>query len=178
MTTMQSLHPFEQAGLGKAPFSFIGMTEERGPIRSTCQKTGVEIQIGAPGQPMGTCDYCGQGIAIVCHVQGADGKRFKVGSDCVEKVYKNYGQESADPVKRQIDRARKDHARKVRHERKTRQLAAYHAWAEAHETALRAAPNPCRQGETRWDQYLWFTRCAGTAGNLKLYRELRKALDA
>src|SRR5688572_21736227 len=81
-----TIHPFEEAGLGLAPFKFLGMREERGPITTVLD--GLTVQVGAPGQPMGSCKYCGQGIAYVCYVLSADGKRFTVGSDCVMKLAK------------------------------------------------------------------------------------------
>lgn len=36
---------------------------------------------------MGSCDYCGQGIAICVSVQSRDGKRFVVGCDCADKCF-------------------------------------------------------------------------------------------
>lgn len=75
------IHKFEMAGLGKAPFKFVGIEELRGPITLLGG-----IQVGAPGQPMGSCDYCGNGIAICCRIRSSDGKEFVVGSTCVGKV--------------------------------------------------------------------------------------------
>lgn len=75
------MHVFEKARLGVAPFRFIGCEEKRGPIRLA---NGTEI--GYAGQPMGTCDYCGQGIAICCSILSADGRKFVVGSDCVART--------------------------------------------------------------------------------------------
>jgi len=169
-----SLHPFERANLGKAPFRFVGMTHEIGPIRLADGMT----TIGSPGQPMGSCDYCGQGIALVCRVKSADGNVFKVGCDCVAKVYKDYGREAADPVKRAIDRAKKEHNRKVRYAREARQLAEFKEWKEANRAKLEATPNPTREGESLWDQCEWFARCAGSAGNRKLFKSLKKQFDS
>ena len=67
-------HAFEVAGLGLAPFRFVGMS-----VNSITYPDGTT-------QPGGTCDYCGIGIANECHVLSADGKRFKVGCDCIAKV--------------------------------------------------------------------------------------------
>jgi len=69
------LHVFERRGLGKAPFrvyDFVTITYQACP--------------GAPVQPGGTCDYCGTGIMYACLIQSSDGKRFKVGCDCVRKT--------------------------------------------------------------------------------------------
>ena len=78
---MEKKHIFERADLGKAPFKYVGYSEERGP-----KYLGNGLWAGAPGQPMGSCDYCGTGIAHVFHVKSADGHRFKVGSECVKKL--------------------------------------------------------------------------------------------
>lgn len=69
--TVTTLHPFEQAGLGKAPFRYLGSDEKR----------------TKSGQPAGTCDYCFRGILTCCVIGSADGKSFVVGCDCVRKVF-------------------------------------------------------------------------------------------
>lgn len=173
----QSCHPFEKAGLGKGPFRFVGLFRKVGPI-TTQVAPGVEVQVGSPGQPMGTCDYCGMGIADCYEVASADGKKFVVGCDCIMKVYKEYGTESADPVKRAIDNARKDAQRKARHAREALKLAEYRAWVEAHRAELEATPNPNRKGETIMDRVDWYARRAGTSGNLSLYKALRERFGA
>lgn len=48
---------------------------------------------------MGTCNYCGQGIAICVNIQSSDGKKFTVGVDCAEKVFLESNQ-SLTPIKR------------------------------------------------------------------------------
>lgn len=69
------MHVFEKAGLGKAPFRCVGLTEK---VYQSCQ--------GAPVQPGGSCDYCGTGIRWCFDIRSADGKRFVVGSSCVERT--------------------------------------------------------------------------------------------
>jgi hypothetical protein len=69
------IHRFEAAGLGTAPFTVEGMRVMK---YQACQ--------GAPIQPGSSCDYCGQGIMLVFAIRGADGRRFKVGCDCVLKT--------------------------------------------------------------------------------------------
>lgn len=90
-------HAFEVAGLGKAPFRFVGMQEnaQRLPDGTT--------------RAAGCCQYCYTGIRYECVVQSADGKRFVVGSDCIRKVdeaglYKAYKQ----------SREFRDHQRQLR----------------------------------------------------------------
>lgn len=69
-----SMHPFEIAGLGKAPFRCVGMEE-----KFITHPTGTT-------QAAGTCDYCGTGIRYCYQIQSFDGKGFKVGCDCVGKI--------------------------------------------------------------------------------------------
>jgi hypothetical protein len=53
---------------------------------------------------MGTCDYCGNGIANICHIKSADGKQFRVGCDCVNKVYQESGDASLTCIEKQFRR--------------------------------------------------------------------------
>lgn len=71
----QTIHPFEAAGLGKAPFNMVGFSEK---VYSACP--------GAPEQAAGSCDYCGTGIKYQCHIRSSDGRDFVVGTDCVMKL--------------------------------------------------------------------------------------------
>lgn len=70
-----TVHKFELRKLGKAPFRCVGYLKN---VYVACQ--------GAPEQPGGTCDYCGTGIMHEFHVLSADGRRFKVGCDCIQKI--------------------------------------------------------------------------------------------
>ena len=67
-------HAFEVAGLGLAPFRFIGASENVITFPDGTQKAG------------GSCDYCGTGIRTECVIMSADGKQSKVGCNCIEKV--------------------------------------------------------------------------------------------
>lgn len=74
MTEQVTLHPFEIAGLGLAPFRFVSINKN---IYSAC--------VGH-SQPGGTCAFCGQGILYECVIRSHDGKVFTVGQDCVRKI--------------------------------------------------------------------------------------------
>jgi len=69
------IHPFEKAGLGKAPFTCVGVHEN---VYVTAG--------GAHKQPGGCCNYCGTGIQYEYEIVSADGAKFVVGSDCVARV--------------------------------------------------------------------------------------------
>lgn len=69
------MHVFERAGLGVAPYSFVGCYEK---VFQACPD--------APRQPGASCDYCGTGIMLVFEVRSSDGKVFKVGCNCINKT--------------------------------------------------------------------------------------------
>lgn len=109
MTTALREHPFQAAGLGLAPFRCIGHEHKVGPLRYP-GPDGTTLEIGAPGQPMGTCDYCGTGIADCYVIKSRDGKRFIVGSDCVARTYRECGETVPTDVERQIAEVRRERA--------------------------------------------------------------------
>ena len=79
-------HVFERADLGRAPFRCIGVVERTGPYRYTDPKTGITTEVGSPGQAMGCCKFCGQGIRDCFVIKSSDGKTFDVGCECVRKT--------------------------------------------------------------------------------------------
>lgn len=74
--TTETIHPFEKAGLGLAPFRFSHVTEN------------VFVTPGLVGSTKagGTCDFCSNGIRWEYWVKSADKKTFKVGCDCIAKL--------------------------------------------------------------------------------------------
>jgi len=125
-------HAFERAGLGLAPFRYAGMEE----------KVYVAFP-GAPAQPAGTCDYCGNGIKYCCHVKSADGKEFIVGTDCIEKVHSplNVASAVAGITDMQKDKKRIEKEKRAaraelkREERRQQWVAAKNAAEEAERAA-------------------------------------------
>jgi len=71
-----TIHRFERAGLGVAPFAFTGAVTEK--TYQACH--------GAPVQAGSTCDFCGTCIRYEFWVRSACGKEFKVGCDCIHKT--------------------------------------------------------------------------------------------
>jgi len=67
-------HAFEVAGLGLAPFRFVGFSENVITHPDGTQQAG------------GCCDYCGTGLRFECHVVSRDGRGHKVGTNCIAKV--------------------------------------------------------------------------------------------
>jgi hypothetical protein len=70
-----TIHRFEKAGLGKAPFRFTGGVTEK-----------VFCVPGGTPKAGSSCDYCSTGIRYEFWVESADHKTFKVGCDCIHKT--------------------------------------------------------------------------------------------
>ncbi len=166
------LHPWEKAGLGLPPFRFVGM---RTVTYQACH--------GAPIQPGGSCDYCGQAIYDQYQIRSADGKVFKVGCDCVSKVH---SAKNVDPATRTlltaVDRARRAAARAKRAAldvSKADDLAAILADATSR-ARLAALPHPtdwrAAQGATGLDWAEWMLGACGAAGRARLLKAIKSLI--
>lgn len=99
---METIHCFEKAGLGKAPFRYVGVQfQDMRYGERVVNVGGVECTTHAGG----TCEYCGHYIVNMFVIESADGNRFHVGCDCLAKV----GEKG---LKRQADRDIREAARK------------------------------------------------------------------
>lgn len=83
-------HPFTESGLGRAPFRFVGMASIPSPSLGEQNPTGYMNALAALPRDLsngcGTCAHCGTSIMNIMIVQNADGKKFGIGCDCVEKT--------------------------------------------------------------------------------------------
>jgi hypothetical protein len=151
-TVGSTVHAFERAGLGQAPFTFVGSYESK-----------FQACPGAPIQPGTCCDYCGQGIMYVCQIRSADGKTFKVGCDCVAKT-------SDKGLTKIIDREVAERRTKAAHKRADAKIAEAVALLPSVEGALRAQPHPytwqADKGATMFDRVTWLLANAGRQGKL------------
>ena len=172
---IKKVHPFEIAGLGKGPFKYTGHYEDRGPKKTMIN--GVACEVGAPDQPMGACDFCGNGIAYCCTIRSSDGKEFIVGTSCVEKTW-HKGHPIYNAVQKEV-RARKKAQTDQRNAEKIAQLK---TWLEDPEVRdlLKSKKHPQQwradQGDTRLEWALWFMKNAGVSGKLKIYRTIKKMI--
>lgn len=161
-------HKFEVAGLGAGPFRFTHMEEN------------VITYPDGTTQAGGCCDYCFTGIRYEFHIVSKDGKRSKVGCDCIAKVgdegllkaYKTSKQwRDLQAYKRAIKAA------KVRDE-----LTALIGDSAA---TLAVLPHPrgftdrqTHQPMTALDYYRWHLENAGASGRDGTLRELKRHLAA
>jgi len=70
---MTHVHAFTESGLGKAPFTLVGMRENAFSIGDGNTKAG------------GSRDHCGTGIRWEFVVRSSDGKTSTVGSSCIRR---------------------------------------------------------------------------------------------
>jgi hypothetical protein len=162
----ETVHKFERAGLGKAPFRLVGMTREI--------YQAVPGDPNCPIQPGTSCDYCGQGIIDTYWIRSSDGRRFKVGCDCVAKTGDN-------GLKRQIA----PHLKAKRDAASAAQIAALEeslADPELRE-ALEQRPHPYAgphggtfNSLTMLDWVNWTLDHAGVSGKVKAARAVRRLL--
>lgn len=161
-------HAFEVAGLGLAPFRFVGLSENVIRYPDGSSKAG------------GTCDYCGTGIASECHILSADGQWHKVGCDCIRKV----GDEGLFRAFKTSPEYRK-HQRDMR---RAKDLATReHLDALIADNAARLAALPHPRGFTdrktgtaltMMDQISWMLNHCGAAGRGRLLKQVKTILTA
>jgi hypothetical protein len=170
--TATAVHKFEQAGLGKAPFRFVGKIYQ--DIRygnAVVVIDGVECET----KPGGSCDYCGQYIVNMFQIESADGRRFKVGCDCLGKT-------GDAGLVRKAKKIISDEAAARRRGRDAAKLTEERTWFETVRTQAQAIVHPdprfAAHGETLADMVDWFGRYAGTSGKLGAYKTARRLLGA
>lgn len=174
-TDAPTIHLFEQAGLGVAPFRVVGFDVQPKEIR-TMLPDGVElIQKGG-----GSCDYCGNGIMTFVWIKGVEGERFKVGTTCCEKVGKKGDRRLLSEVQKLKRKATND-KRRARDKRKIREGYEWLSHLE-NRNALRELPHPAKwaadNGQTHLDGLRWMLRRAGVSGTLRALKAARKAVEA
>jgi hypothetical protein len=162
MSNATETHKFEAAGLGVAPFRYAGSE------RKTYQ--AIPGDPSCPIQPGGSCDFCHTAISLFCWIESADGRRFKVGSECVRKT-------GDAGIIRQVNRD-KAAAQKTRD---AARIAAALETLDARPDVVdrfRALPHPSCKGLTLLDWANWQATMAGHAGKLQLARRIEKEAKA
>lgn len=169
---MDAKHRFEEAGLGRAPFVCVGVTHRVGPI-----DLGGGCTVGAPGQPMGTCDYCGTGIAYCYAIRSSDGRQFVVGSECVRHTGDRGLIAQVDEGKRRVAREKAWSKSRVIYDEGLALLA-----DPAVRAALASKPHPQPwardKGMTLLDSCEWTWENAGANGRAAAITTMRKAAIA
>jgi hypothetical protein len=155
---LSDCHPFQAAGLGLAPFRFVGVTEN---MWSPCP--------GVAAKPGGSCDYCSASIRYEFHIEGADGSHFKVGCDCVMKIRRadNMLVSAVEAAERKLKRAAAAERTKARQ--------ASDANPSIRER-LAGEPHPLfKDGRTLADYVDWLRSNAGNSGRLRAAKFVNNA---
>ena len=172
MTTTKEIHLFEKAGLGMAPFRIVGVEIRVGPVK-VHEGNGCETWVGAPGQPMGKCDYCGEGISECWVIRSKDGREFEVGCVCVNKTGDSGLRSEMAPLKTKMRNARAD-------ERIGRARRLLESMSDVRDL-LKASPHPnahfASQGGTLLDWVRFMLEKAGRSGATKVTRIVEGALS-
>lgn len=169
--TMTKIHAFEAAGLGLAPFRFIGIetAAERGAVQSERAGAGMTFTTNNAT----CCDYCGQGIMNAYRIQSADRKQFKVGCDCIRKT----GDSGLIRHVTEEESAKRRKATSLRRQEKCRREAELiSAFRAGRCESLRSLPHPKgRENCTAWDYVAWCVdnKCYGQA----VLSMIEKSLD-
>ena len=165
--TRPAVHVFERAGLGRAPYTLTAVEYLR-----------FQACPGAPWRSGASCDYCGTGIVETCWLLSADGRRFKVGNDCIRRAGDRGLRRAidADPTVRAARRARAQ----AQVARDVARIARAVDALSAVRSQLAALPHPnaalAGQGRTLTDWCEWMLAHAGRAGKLRVARLIEQAL--
>lgn len=174
---VNAIHPWERAGLGIYPYKFVGYSKE---LYQACP--------GAPIQAGTSCDYCGTAIADVYSWRSADGRTFKVGSDCTARGFIIPDAQTAaeralarDPEFQRMRRAERDAKRAATQARQDAKIDAACALLadERVRAALASKPHPVKfrtdRGETLLDSLEWYMDNAGRAGKVRAAKMIQAA---
>ncbi len=144
-----TIHRFEKAGLGKAPFHFTGQVSEK--MYCACQ--------GAPVRPGSTCDYCGTCIRYEFWVKSSCGKTFKVGCDCIHKTEDAGLIQQISKAERQLRDKKNAAVKAKKQERIASRVAKAKEVLPSIRGTLASQPHPSRhfadQGKTLLDYVRW-----------------------
>ena len=157
-------HLFETAGLGKAPYKFLRVEVARGPIFFG------NTQIGAFGQPMAACQFCGTAIVYKFFLRSSDGNEFWVGSDCIYKSGDLGLKNIIDPIVHQ-------HEKEIREAREKAIMAQWDAYFALHPNFFKndTRPHPwhfrAARGETMGMYTEYCFRYSGPTKKARLARE-------
>lgn len=99
-TAATTTHPFEKAGLGTGPYTFVRF--ERVVYQA------IPGDPNCPVQPGGCCDYCSTGIYDFYWVRNSEGQLFKVGSTCIGKIAKVYKDRVISEIQREVNRVKRE----------------------------------------------------------------------
>jgi hypothetical protein len=133
--------------------------------RAEYERTGIALTT----TPGGTCAFCGTAIKALCQILSADGKRFHVGCDCVNKVNDNKLVSAVKLAIRKADKVK----RAAKSAAVEAELAAILA-DEAQRARLAALPHPRGYDDSNLLNFADFmSRRAGAAGKARALKAIK-----
>lgn len=152
--TTETIHAFEKAGLGRAPFALVAVSNSGGST---------------------SCTYCGTAITQVCVIQDRNGKQFIVGNVCVSR-------RGGLGLIKQVKAAMRPIKLAARHEQEVIKIKELGTLLDdpSIEARLKGRAHPDtwgqKKGLTLWDYCTWMWERAGNSGKLRTLRTVKKAL--
>lgn len=173
---------YDLAALAPAPYVFLGLetADDRGLALAERNFNAVGCEDHTDTDCGGTCDLCDKSINDVYIFRAGNGQKIRLGCDCAEKALDaTDGTDNAKRKFRRVASAHKKAKRKAAEARRV-EIAAESVQANAERLASLPHPNAYRaeKGATLLDWAAWMLANAGTAGKLKVGREVKKALAA
>lgn len=161
-TEMVLANRFEAAGMGTAPYRFVGMHES------------VFNNGDGTTKPGSSCDYCSTAIRYVFVIESADGRQHKVGCECVRHTGDKGLVERATREQKNIDNAK-------RHAREEKKLAELRIWLEENRELLGTLPHPDKRfadrGQMLSDYVDWYQLNAGMSGKTSSIQFAQRLLE-
>jgi hypothetical protein len=159
-----NIHPWEKAGLGVAPFQYVGCAQ-------TVRQVGIMTSFA---QPTGSCAYCGAALSFSCYIQDATGAEFTVGDTCVTKLDAMELDAATRKVATKAERALKLAKKSARKAREVARIEAAKNAGPDVRNRLDAEPHPTRDGLTLRDWVGFMFANAGHTGQLKAARVVER----
>jgi hypothetical protein len=172
--TPEMIHKFEKAGLGKAPFRFVGVWSMPSKSLQDANPNAYNAALADhPDVPMiGTCNFCGMAITDHFLVKSSDGKLFAVGCECINKSGDTGLMRNVSAEKRKLDADK-------RHAREKSKLDTLQGLLQDEKVIakLSSLPHPKGwAGRSALDYVDWMTDHSGTSGRLRVLSYILKIM--
>lgn len=111
-----TIHLFQAAGLGLAPFRLEGMCQIPSTSLAEANPTAYNaaLRMLPQGIGIGSCAYCGTPLTNNFLIRSRDGRLFPVGSECVRKTGDRGLTDKVKVIERERRRAAREEERRVK----------------------------------------------------------------
>jgi hypothetical protein len=183
----------ERYGLGKAPFRFIGVMDS--PPKEMQDKNPEGYNNALQQFPrfdaggIGSCARCYNAITTHYIIKSADGKTFPLGSECVSRLHDKKTEDEAKKAALKLSKAKSDKRNDTKKDELKELLdnpdivAKLKAIPKENHKDYDKWPDSKKQwwdstmgGKTYYDDIMFKYKGSGTAGKIRLLKELKKVL--